>query len=62
MDRRQSIFCVYNITDSEQTLLLSDLNLVVTHHWQDLISEQTFDNTYDEITLAPYQMMWIANV
>lgn len=62
MDRRQSIFCVYNITDSEQTLLLSDLNLVVTHRWQDLISKQTFDNTYDEITLAPYQMMWIANV
>ncbi|MGR6872782.1 alpha-glucosidase C-terminal domain-containing protein [Pseudomonas sp. HK3] len=62
MDRRQSIFCIYNITDQEQPLLLSDLNLVVTHHWQDLIGGVTFDNTHDAITLEPYQMMWIANV
>jgi len=62
MDRRQSIFCVYNITDTEQSMLLSDLNLVVTNTWKDLISGNTFDNTHDEITLAPYQMMWIANI
>jgi len=62
MDRRQSIFCVYNITDTEQSMLLSDLNLVVTNTWKDLISGNTFDNTHDEITLTPYQMMWIANI
>jgi sucrose phosphorylase len=62
MDRRQSIFCIYNITDQEQSLLLSDLNLVVTHHWQDLISGIKFDNSLDAINLKPYQMMWIANV
>ncbi len=62
IDRRQSIFCIFNITDQAQSLLLSDLNLVVTHNWQDLISGTTFDNSHDEITLAPYQMMWIANV
>lgn len=62
IDRRQSIFCIFNITDEKQSLLLSDLNLVVTHKWQDLISGYTFDNSHDEITLDPYQMMWIANV
>jgi len=62
MDRKQSIFCIYNISNSPQSLLLSDLNLVVTHHWQDLISGFTFDNTHDAIMLKPYQMMWIANV
>jgi len=62
MDRRQSIFCVYNISNVEQSMLLSDLNLVVTNTWRDLISGEVFDNTHDEIHLAPYQMMWIANV
>lgn len=62
MDRKQSIFCVYNISDKSQKMLLSDLNLVVTHTWKDLISGDLFDNTHDEIQLAPYQMMWIANV
>ncbi|GAA6135232.1 alpha-amylase family glycosyl hydrolase [Oceaniserpentilla sp. 4NH20-0058] len=61
IDRGQSIFCVYNITDSQQKMLLSDLNLVVTNTWIDLISGIVFDNTHDEIILAPYQMMWIAN-
>lgn len=62
IDRRQSIFCIYNISNTEQSLLLSDLNLVVTNDWQDLISGLKLENTYDAITLKPYQMMWIANI
>lgn len=61
MDRRQSIFSITNISDSAQTLLLSDLNLIVTDHWYDLISGATFDEDDATIELAPYQTLWITN-
>ena len=61
MDRRQSIFCIFNVSDQPQPLLLSDLNLIVTDSWYDLISEETYDESKDSITLAPYQTLWITN-
>ncbi|MCP3429896.1 alpha-amylase, partial [Alteromonas sp. LMIT007] len=30
LDRKQSIFCISNISDEEQTILLSDINLIGT--------------------------------
>jgi sucrose phosphorylase len=61
LDRRQSIFCVYNISAEPQTLLLSDLNLIVTDSWQDLVSGHQYQENDDLITLAPYQFLWITN-
>lgn len=61
MDRRQSIFCIYNISDSEQVLRIADLNLVVTDRWWDLISGIILDGTTDTITVSPYQVLWITN-
>jgi len=61
MDRRQSIFCIYNISNKPQSLLMSDLNLIVTDNWHDLITGQQFDETYDVLELAPYQVLWITN-
>jgi sucrose phosphorylase len=61
MDRRESIFCIYNISNETQSLLMSDLNLIVTDSWHDLISGQTFDETNETIELAPYQVLWICN-
>lgn len=63
LDRRQSIFCLYNISDHRQSLHLSDLNLIVTDTWRDLISGQEFDNECQTtaLTFAPYQAMWISN-
>lgn len=60
-DRRQSIFCVFNISASPQPLRLSDLNLVVTNHWQDLISGADYPEGTEVIELAPYQAVWISN-
>lgn len=61
MDRRQSIFCINNVSDQQQSLHISDLNLIVTDRWWDLISGQIFDENTESITLAPYQALWITN-
>lgn len=61
MDRRQSIFCVFNIRDDSQTLRISELNLVATDDWRDLISGENLDPLQSVISLAPYQMLWLSN-
>lgn len=61
MDRRQSIFCISNVSDTVQQVRLSDINLIGTDHWQDLISKKDIfasDHTFD---LMPYQTVWITN-
>ncbi|MCX4190013.1 sugar phosphorylase [Methylophaga sp. OBS3] len=60
-DRRQSIFCIFNITDSNQTMYINDLNLVATDTWRDLISGESLENWPDKLSLAPYQMLWLSN-
>ncbi len=61
MYREQSIFCIYNITDSVQEVALSDINLIGTDHWTDLISGMVVDNLSGSITLKPYQSLWLSN-
>ena len=62
MDREQSIFCVSNISNQHQTLEMSDLNLIDTEDWFDLISKEKFGETNQIINLAPYQTVWITNL
>jgi sucrose phosphorylase len=62
MDREQSIFCVSNISNQIQTLEMSDLNLIDTEAWFDLISGDTFGEKHQIIELAPYQNVWITNL
>jgi len=61
LDRRQSLFCVHNLTAEEQVLPLSRLNLVVNHSWRELISDAVITEDVREWTLAPYQTLWITN-
>lgn len=61
IDRRQSIFCVYNISDKVQTLLLADLNLIDTEQWFELISGETVNDEHQNIALSPYQALWLSN-
>ncbi len=61
LDRRQSIFCLNNISDSPQTVLLSSINLIITDHWHDLISGIQLDNSAKELVMAPYQTLWLSN-
>ena len=61
MDRKQSIFCISNITDQSVDLLVSELNLVLTESWFDLISGDTIEDVSQPLTLAPYQCVWLTN-
>lgn len=61
IDRRQSIFCLHNISTEPQNVLLASLNLIVTDRWHDLISGVQLDEIGGEVLLAPYQVMWISN-
>ncbi|MGB1557043.1 MAG: alpha-amylase family glycosyl hydrolase [Oceanococcaceae bacterium] len=61
MDRRQSIFCVSNITAQPQSLRLDRLNLTLTDDWQNLIGGRRYASLADVVQLAPYETVWIAN-
>ncbi len=61
MDRRQSIFCIFNISSTDRPLNLGDINLVLTDQWHDLISGQWFTEGNETLVLRPYQAVWISN-
>jgi sucrose phosphorylase len=61
MDRRQSIFCISNISCQTQSLALQAVNLIETEEWQDLISGQQLVSRDDVLELQPYQTVWITN-
>jgi sucrose phosphorylase len=60
-DRKQSIFCISNISDLAQEFMLSDINLVSSDDWFDLITEEKMTRQDMLIQLAPYQTLWISN-
>ena len=62
MRRDQSIFCIHNISNEVQQVALSDINLIGTDHWLDLISGMTIDDLSGSITLKPYQSVWLSNL
>ncbi|APE02168.1 alpha-amylase [Alteromonas mediterranea] len=61
LDRKQSIFCISNIFDEEQTILLSDINLIGTDNWIDLITRDEISLSSGFMQLKPYQVLWISN-
>ncbi len=61
MNRRQSIFCVSNISNEVQPLALADINLIDTEQWWDLIGGQALEGREQVLELAPYQTLWVSN-
>ncbi len=61
MNRSQSIFCLSNITLEPQTINLSDINLISTNEWRDLISGDSYPDLGSQFTLSPYQTVWLTN-
>ncbi|CAD5276379.1 Glucosylglycerate phosphorylase [Alteromonas sp. 38] len=61
LDRKQSIFCISNVSDEEQTILLSDINLIGTDNWIDLVTRQQISLSDAFLQLKPYQVLWISN-
>ncbi|WP_020681932.1 sugar phosphorylase [Marinobacterium rhizophilum] len=60
-DRRQSIFAIFNVSDQPQTFNLSELNLIVTDEWVDLVTDELFENRVAPVKLMPYQFLWLSN-
>ena len=60
-DRSQSIFCIYNVTNVEQSFALKDVNLVELDSWHDLISGHRYIDPRETVTLRPYEFVWITN-
>ncbi len=61
MRREQSVFCIHNISPEVQQVALSDINLIGTDRWVDLISGMEVDDLAGSITLKPYQSVWLSN-
>ncbi|MBO1255548.1 sugar phosphorylase [Alteromonas sp. 5E99-2] len=61
IDRSQSIFCISNVTDKDYELTLSDINLIVTDDWVDLITQLPVCTHTNLLKLAPYQTVWLSN-
>ncbi|WP_404361727.1 sugar phosphorylase [Marinobacter sp.] len=61
MRRDQSIFCINNISDEVQQVALTDINLISTDEWVDLVSGETITNLSGTLTLSPYQSVWLSN-
>lgn len=61
LDRVQSIFCISNITNNEQEITLSDINLIVTDKWYDLLSGTEITEKDVAMLLKPYQTVWLTN-
>lgn len=62
MDRRQSVFCISNISPQPQPLNLRDINLIDAHQWQDLIGGEIYESHDQQLELRPYQTLWISNL
>lgn len=62
IDRQQSIFCIYNISNKMQIIPLIDINLIGTDQWIDLISGNKIEDLQQQITLKPYESLWLSNV
>lgn len=61
INRKQSIFCISNITDQVMDLPISELNLIITESWVDLISGDEITDLTQAIQLQPYQTVWLSN-
>jgi len=61
LDRKQSIFCISNISNEEIFFAINSLNLIMSEDWIDLLTGATIDMELETLTLAPYQTMWISN-
>ncbi|MGI2168941.1 sugar phosphorylase [Shewanella sp. MF05960] len=60
-NRKQSIFCISNVSDQVTDLPINELNLVISEYWIDLLSGIQIEDITKTIQLQPYQTVWISN-
>ncbi|WP_336368041.1 sugar phosphorylase [Marinobacter sp. C2H3] len=59
--RDQSVFCIHNVSDQTQSIALSDINLIGTDRWLDLLSGDRIEDLSGTLVLKPYQSVWLSN-
>lgn len=62
IDKKQSIFCISNITNVFQYLDLSEVNLIATENWSDLITGEKIKDIQGTVAVKAYQTLWISNI
>ncbi|QDE30488.1 sugar phosphorylase [Shewanella polaris] len=60
-NRKQSIFCISNISDQVTDLPINELNLIIAENWVDLLTGEPIEDTTQTMQLQPYQTVWISN-
>jgi len=58
-DRKQSIFCITNLSKKIETFQSLDLNLILDENWYDLITGDQIKK--DLIQVNPYKTIWLSN-
>jgi sucrose phosphorylase len=61
IDRKQSIFCINNVSDQPVRVSLSEINLIGLESWTDLISGDSVEDLSGDVELMPYQSVWLSN-
>ncbi len=61
INRDQSIFCIFNVSDQAVSIPLSSVNLISLETWVDLHSGDSYLATDDSIELAPCGFVWLTN-
>lgn len=62
LDRRQSIFCLYNISPEATAIPMVSLNLIGGDAWIDLITGEAHSLDKRDLSMAAYQAIWLSNV
>ena len=62
LDKKQSIFSITNVTNIFQYLDLTELNLIESEKWWDLINSKDIEDIKSTIALKAYQTVWISNL
>ena len=60
-DRRQSIFAITNLCATENSLNLTEINLINTESWYDLINGESLSAQQIQLMMKPYQTVWLSN-
>ncbi len=61
IDREQDVFCISNVSSEPQVVSLDNVNLISTAAWRDLISGEPIRENQRELSLEPYQTVWLSN-
>lgn len=62
LDHKQTVICVSNISDVPQVLSGVSLNLAHAGQWVDLLSGRCWGNPTSDLTLNPYQTIWLTDM